>query len=350
MITLVSDLYRTSFSVIGRLYRRLFTSIGYEVDELPTPTTTAQRFELARDPIRNIIFHNTMGRGFEPINGAYNIALPVHEWSCYPDAWVKRLNRFHEIWVTSQHVFDLLFASGVTTPMYWLPPALNDELIPPKKNWEAAKPFRFYFCGEHHFRKGLHLLMQGFMRAFPLIGIARLTIKTSSDCPWRPTREDIRLDLRPLDRSKLLAEYRRHDCYITASLGEGLGLPVAEAINAGLPVAANHWGGHASLLREEGFFPIRHDIAMQPYCSNPEFYADGQKCAMSRPEDIAQTMRMIVDQTDSGQRQSIAHIARKYLVDRYGFEVAVARIRYRLELIEQHLHLRAIAGPAKKLR
>jgi glycosyltransferase involved in cell wall biosynthesis len=323
---LLTDFHRGSFRIIGEAYRRTLKAIGVDVIELPTPQDPAERREIAANAPGSIILHNTLGDGFEPIPGALNIALPVHEWSRYPAAWVRRLNRFDVVWTTTHHVRDLLLLSGLKVDCAVVPPALDFDVPPLKKTYRAHQPFRFFFIGEPHFRKGHHLLMAGFERAFPQEGEACLTIKTSAGCQWISPRADIRIISEEWTREALLASYHEHDCFVSASLGEGLGLPIAEAAFAGLPVATNLWGGHRSLLCPAGVFVIAHEIADQPYASRPEFFAPGQRCAYSTPAEIAKSLRAIVTSTAEARATQAAR-ARHFIRANYGLEATARLLR-----------------------
>ncbi len=283
-----------------------------------------------------IVLHNTIGPSFSPIPGAYNIALPLHEWSRYPRPWSDTLNRFDEIWVASRHVGDILSRSGVDIPVHILPPALDKDPIPEKTTWNRNRPFRFLSVGEAHFRKGFHLLMEAFTLAFRAPGEAELVIKTSPSCAWQSPREDIIIDPSWMDRSELLGLYRGFDAYVTASLGEGLNLTVAEAILARLPVAANYWGGHVSLLDpgppEVAFFPVEFKETEQVYCSTPEYFAPDQMCAYSSPDQIATTLRKVV-KSSSETRRILAGRARVFLENSYTTTAAVGRIKKRVDTI-----------------
>lgn len=325
-----SDLQRGSFKIIGALYKRSLQSAGFRVKEFQTPSTKQEREKIAPFCRGKIVFHNTIGFNFITIPNAYNIALPVHEWSQYPEEWVGSLNLFEEVWVTTDYVESLLRGSGVNRPIFNLPPSLCSYLPTQKKQWDTKKPFKFLAIGEAHFRKGFHLLMLGFMKAFPEPFEVTLTIKTSESCSWVSPRKDIIIVNDFLKYEQVLEFYSQFDCYVSASLGEGLGLPIAEAILSFLPVATNYWGGHKSLLTDGGFFKIDHEIIDQPFCSNPSYYAESQKCALSRPDSIAKTLRTVFG-VSAKKRETIAKTAREHLLSQYGEDITRKKIYERLK-------------------
>ena len=332
-IAILTDFHRGSYKVIGELYYKTLSPF-HVVEHLPTPKKEQDRIALAERFHSGIVLHNTLGKGFITIDGCYNVAIPHHEWSEYPKPWIHLLDKFDEVWTTTDHVKQVLGRGNLKRPSFFIPPVLDQEHFIPKNDWKIEATPCFYFVGEAHFRKAHHLLMQGFMNAFPQVGKARLTIKTSPSCSWSSPREDIIIIKKDWSRAKLLAEYSRHDCFISASLGEGLGLPVAEAIMAGLPVCTNFWGGHKSLLTAGGFIEIPHEEIIQPFTSDPAFYAEGQKCAYSSPESIKNALLKFL-KTSQAERKEITQIAKKNFLKTYGHENALKNIESRLVEIKQ---------------
>ena len=328
---ILTDFHRRSYEIIGNLFQKTLQEFE-EVEHLPTPRNIKERIILAERTLGGVVFHNTLGDSFVTLVGNYNIALPAHEWSEYPKNWIQLLNQFDEVWTTTDHVLDLLKRGGLNVPVFKLPPALDSEDITEKKNWGISDKPRFFFVGEPHFRKGHHLLIQGFIKAFPQAGSALLTIKTSPSCNWDSPREDIILIKEKWSRDKLLKEYSNHDCFVSASLAEGLGLPIAEAIMAKLPICTNFWGGHKSLLTRGGFVEIEHEEIIQPFTSDPAFYAENQKCAYSSPAKVADAFLRFIQTTESDRKQ-ITNIAKQQLLENYSSEIAQENISKRLKEI-----------------
>lgn len=320
---LLTDAPVHSYRRIAALYKATFDRVG-----LPITLADDTPDVRASIPAGAIVFHNTIGPKFAPMAGATNIALPAHEWSRYPAAWGERLNRFDQIWVTSHHVATTLARSGVTVKAETLPPGLVDEEHIPAPPWEPGRPYSFYAVGEAHFRKGFHLLMEGFVRAFPQEGAATLTIKTLPPCDWVSPRDDIRIVSRFLSDEELAQMVRKADACVTATLGEGLDLPIAEAVALGIPVTASFWGGHTSILCDGGFTPMAFEEVTQPYCSRPDYHAPGQTCAYSSPDAVADALRRTIDLSED-QRVGMVHTAFSHLAEGYGFAVTARRIAER---------------------
>jgi glycosyltransferase involved in cell wall biosynthesis len=334
-LLILTDYHRGSYEIIGKLFQDTLEKIG-EIEQLSTTADPDERTNLSQMAFGGVVFHNTLGSSFIPIDGCYNIALPFHEWSEYPKNWIKLLNKFDEVWTTTDHILNVLKRGGLISPVFRIPPALDSESIPEKQNWNLSEKPKFFFVGEPHFRKGHHLLIQGFMKAFPEKGEALLTIKTSPSCEWESPRNDIILIKEKWPREKLLAEYANHDCFVSASLAEGLGLPIAEAIMAKLPVCTNYWGGHTSLLRRGNFTEINHEEIIQPYTSDPAFYAENQKCAYSSPTSVAKALQQFLITSHSLKEQMVDKAKGDFLKN-YGSESTSIKIKQRLEEINSLL-------------
>jgi glycosyltransferase involved in cell wall biosynthesis len=331
-ISILTDFHRGSYVILGQLFERSLSGLC-SVNHRATPRNEIEREVANQELKKSITVHNTLGDGFVPVKNSYNIALPAHEWSQFPQKWIDRLNQFDEVWTTTDHVKDLLHDCGLNIPCFKLPPALDSDDIASKSCWTISNSPRFLAVGEPHFRKGHHLLMQGFIKAFPEIGQAHLTIKTSPSCNWVSPRKDIKVIKEDWPRGKLLAEYAKHDYFISASLGEGLGLPIAEAIMAELPVCTNFWGGHRSLLTLGGFVEISHKEIIQPFTSDPAFYAEDQKCAYSSPESISQALKECTS-ISAEKRKEIVKVAKQFFFENYGSKVTHKSISKRLEEIK----------------
>jgi glycosyltransferase involved in cell wall biosynthesis len=314
------DRDRGSYVRAADLYVSAFRAAGIEVESRDYGTRPA-------DSLRGRwVVHHTIGPLFRRVEGAFNTAVVFHEWSRYPGPWLETLNRFETLWAPSRHVSDVLLSSGATTKVRYVPPPVALENSDGKQSWHAKAPFRFLSVGEPHFRKGFHLLIAGYLAAFPEEGEAELTLKVSSSCDWQSPRADIRFLRDRLSRSELDALFTSHDAYVTASLGEGLGLPLAEAILALLPAAANWWGGHRDIVRRDDFWEIAHDELPQAFCSQPSFYAAGQQCAYSSPDHIAAVLRAVVG-AEPAERERRARRARAAVHETHGLQRVAAYVR-----------------------
>jgi hypothetical protein len=72
----------------------------------------------------------------------------------------------------------------------------------------------------------------------------------------------------------------------------------------------------------------------QPYCSRPDFYADGQQCALSSVDQVADAMARIMALSARARAQQ-AVPARAHLLARFGFAAVSARLGARLAAVSR---------------
>lgn len=309
-----------SYLRIGELYRDTFRAMGIRALMAAYPDRPQ------RVPLGSIVLHNTLGYRFEPWPGVRNVAVPFHEWDHYPSEWAERLNAFDEVWAATRFLALTLRRSGVVVPIKVLPPALDLRSPRVKTSWVAGRPFRLLFVGEPHFRKGHHLLIEGFRRLSVSPTRATLTLKTSPSCGWTVSDPGVRRIASRWSPRRMRDVYASHDGFISASLGEGLGLGVAEAMLAKLPVATHRWGGHADLATPGAYLPLPYRVVPQVFCSNPAFYAPGQRCALVSPDEVAAAMERLI-RMPARARQDQAQRASRAIRRRFGLAICSQRLR-----------------------
>ena len=182
--------------------------------------------------------------------------------------------------------------------------------------------------GEWHFRKGFHLLIAAFLKAFPEPGEAELTIKTSRGADYSPPAPHLKMVCDSLDDDELVSLYARFDAYVTTSLAEGFGLPVAEAMAAKLPVLAPTWSGLADFCGPGRSFELPFEIVPQPFCSRPDYYAPGQQCCLVDVDATAGMLKNVIN--DSRERTNLAESAYAYVAKHFDPGIVGRRLAARL--------------------
>ena len=311
-------------SYAARSYARALRSRDFDVDEVDT---TGQRWRsLSASALQpgGLVIQCFIPPDLRPVEGSANIAVVYHEWDRIPRAWVEKLSHFQQVWVSSDYLESVLRVSGFQGDIHSIPVPIDVFSYKQKTNWAAGEPFRFLSVGEWHFRKGFHLLFEAFGRAFPQPGEAELHIKTTPGTAYAPDRPDIRIIADRLSDAGMRQLFASYDAYATTTLAEGFGLPVAEAMAAGLPVLAPNWSGLTEFCGEGRTLDLPFSLHPQPFCSSPDYYAPGQQCAIVDIEAAAEAMREIAG-AKASYRQALAERALSHLV-RYANVDAVGAV------------------------
>lgn len=183
------------------------------------------------------------------------------EESGFPVAYVEEFNRRLDlITVLSSSVEKILRDNGVRVPIA-VTGAGVDHLwqIPagtlPATLTSACKAFRFLHISSCFPRKGVDVLLRAYGDAFRAQDEVSLIIKTFPN-----VHNTVAAQLQALqqtdaefphvvlvnedwDDAKIVALYQFADAFVAPGRGEGLGLPIAEAMLFELPVITTAWGG-----------------------------------------------------------------------------------------------------------
>lgn len=196
-----------------------------------------------------------------------NYGYLAWEDSRIPSAWAQAFNRSLDgLLVPSAHVRRVLVDSGVVIPVGIVPHGV--ELAPAGARDElgldalTSKRFRFLHVSTGFPRKGTDVLLAAFTREFSSRDDVCLILKTlpqydhavARQVRWRRRRvacpEIVHLD-RELDQASMRRLYESASCFVHPARAEGFGLPVAEAMLAGLPVIVTGYSGPADFCTEE---------------------------------------------------------------------------------------------------
>ena len=199
--------------------------------------------------------------------GALTFFYFAWEDSRIPSAWAQAFNRhFDGLLVPSTHVRDVVRRSGVAIPVAVVPYGVEvgPEPVtaqPPVAPTRGA--FRFLHVSTGFPRKGCDVLVRAFTREFSAADDVALVIKTlpQYDHPtarlvrrarwlrWRGP-EVVHVD-EDMDAATLGRLYASASCLVHPARAEGFGLPIAEAMLAGIPVIASDYSGHTDFCTNE---------------------------------------------------------------------------------------------------
>ena len=197
------------------------------------------------------------------------------EESLFPRRFVQDFNSGLDlVTVMSEFVRDVLRQNGVRVPVEVVGLGADHIISEPARagNWLDEDAFNFLhvsscfprkapevmvraFCQEFNGRDDVRLIIKTFPN--PHNEISRIVSEIGQEFPRHPPIEIIS---DPLDLGEMRYLYERADCLVSASRGEGFGLPVAEAMFVGCPVIATVYSGQADICKVEHCWAVDYEL------------------------------------------------------------------------------------------
>jgi glycosyltransferase involved in cell wall biosynthesis len=111
-----------------------------------------------------------------------------------------------------------------------------------------------------------------------------------------------------MKREEVASFYKRKDvkCYVSATRGEGYGLPLVDAAAAGIPVIATNWSGHLDFLKDK-FTKINYTLTpIRKEKIDNRIFLEGFRWAEPDENDFKQKVRKIYN--NFHETQEIANL------------------------------------------
>ncbi len=277
------------------------------------------------------------------------------EESRVPESVVDDFNRYLDgVGVMSTFVRDVLRDCGVDVPIRVVG---NGVDIPdPTATLEAPelvdlRSFTFLHISSAFPRKGVDVLLESYFAAFAGHSDVSLILKTFPNPhnqvgeilarlqAGHPNPPDVRWIDRDLDDRELEALYGLADCYVHPARGEGFGLPVAEAMAAGVPVISLAYSGLADFVSEETAVTI-------PYTLEPaQTHLDLDHSIWAEPdgESLTVELKRMAEHPDDPAVRRRVDAARQLITTRYSWPAAVRRWEEFIEDLEDSAGVQRVA-------
>lgn len=248
------------------------------------------------------------------------------EDSRIPAEWARAFNsHFDGLLVPSAHVRDVVARSGVAIPVavvpYGVDGSLIDDAVGPEPSPLTRKTFRFLHVSTGFSRKGCDVLIRAFVREFSSRDDVALIVKTLPQydhstarlvrrARWLHLRcsELVHVD-RDLDDVSMQQLYRTASCLVHPARAEGFGLPIAEAMLAGVPVIATDYSGHADFCTEATavLVPCRLTRSRSPFVVADAEWGEPDEAA------LRQAMRQAYEHRDDAASRRRVAAARAHM-------------------------------------
>lgn len=235
-----------------------------------------------------------------------------------PEQWVNILNGNDAVICPSLFNCQVFQKAGVSKPIHYVPHCIDVSLFSPSVPSPAKERFTFLFFGTWKRRKGWPELIEAFFTEFDANDGVELLIKTDrltlSQKNIGELKEQlgfgkketapIKWETKVLTERELPALFKRADCLISPSLGEGFGLPGLQAMAMGIPVAITNFSGPTEYATEETATLIEPTkfIVCNEMDTIPQFR--NKKWANVTAESVAKTMRYVVENYDAARAKA----------------------------------------------
>jgi glycosyltransferase involved in cell wall biosynthesis len=269
--------------------------------------------------------------------GAITCECFAWEESGVPEGIVSDFNRYLDgIGVLSHFVKEALRQSGAIVPIQVVGSGVESPdpaATVTAPELEGLRSIRFVNIGSAFPRKGIDVLLEAYFAAFDADSDVSLVLKTFPN-PHNRVREileglrsryprgpDVRWIDRDLSQSDIHGLYNLASCYVHPARGEGFGLPVAEAMLAGVPVISVAYSGLADFVSEATAvtIPYRIDRARTHLAVPDSTWAEPDQNA------LAVAMRRMVDEPDHPEVNQRVQRARELIADRYSWDAVASR-------------------------
>lgn len=193
----------------------------------------------------------------------YHIGHLFWETSALPPEWVWNCNLMDEIWTGDEYHAKAMRESGVTSPIYVMPQAIETDIkIPKPFELRFQHKFWFYSIFQWIERKNPKALLSAYWKTFNENDDVGLLIKTYGKdfskgetakiyeeiALWKTQQPQgyyppVYIYDRLMSRADVFRFHVTGDCFVLPHRGEGWGIPQVEAGLMGNPVISTDLGG-----------------------------------------------------------------------------------------------------------
>lgn len=259
------------------------------------------------------------------------VGLSMFECDRVVPAWVNGCRHVDELWVPSRFARDVFVESGV--PAYKvrvMPVGLDAARYDPARLSPLPVAGRrtclFLSVFDWSLRKGWDVLVEAWANAFKAADDVCLVLRTASrrkdESPDAAIDAHLarigrtRRDVAPiivltesLSDEEMARLYVAADVFVLPTRGEGWGLPLMEAMAAGVPVIATRWSGHLDFVTEDTGWLIDVD-GLNPVdpaqAARSPFYSTEQRWADPSVAHTARLMRRAFEHPELRRRKGDA--------------------------------------------
>ena len=264
------------------------------------------------------------------------------------DSWTARVADVDRVIVPSNHSKQCFSHNEAAKKNIEVVPFPIKDTEPESLDLDLTTDFNFLSVALWSPRKNLEQTIVSFLQEFKddNVGlILKTSIKSGSTIDRHYTRERLTNLLKNFPEERKCKIYLLHGsmtdnqiaslyrdkricCYVSTSHGEGFGLPMFEAAQAGMPVISPNWGGQQDFLsieknsnrKENLSLTVKHDIAE---VSDRDLWEDiiikGSKWCYPDTKSLKSRMREAYENPDKQNKRALKlqrHIKKSFTEDK----------------------------------
>ena len=206
-----------------------------------------------------------------------NIQWVVFESTRIPATIQPAIQGADQVWVPSAWGHSVLTAHGIHADRIRIVPEGVDGTrfhAHGRRPRSTARPFRFLTVGKYEQRKNIDLTIEAFAQVYANQPDLELVIKSNYFTNHRQKYDRLQGKISDLGlnnvtllwgemtEAQLADLYRACDAFVLPTRAEGWGLPLIEAVAAGLPIITTMHSGHTEFLQHvyDSVLPVAHTM------------------------------------------------------------------------------------------
>ena len=262
-----------------------------------------------------------------------NIAIVPFETTVIPQSWIGKINQFDALFTLCDQNVEAFKLSGITIPIekikWGIDPTVFYELERPQKD-----VFTFGTMGALSIRKGTDVLIQAFKEEFRTEKDVRLICKTShNNYPFMDKDPRIELQMGEIPVDELRDEFfKRIDCFVFPTRGEGFGLPPLEAAATGVPIIVTGWSGPMEYIIKDIGWTINYEMTPATVFTKEVYREECGNWAEPSKEHLKQLMRYAYEHKDECKEKG--KFAAEYVKKFWAWDIIIKEY---INALQKHL-------------
>lgn len=308
----------------------------------------------SQQQIYDVSFQLQLPNEWDPNAGKYNVGVTaaVETDVCNPE-WIAACNRMHAVVVPSTFTRDVLLKTGkVTSKLLVVPESFTDSCVNQDLvdtidlTNEIKTNFNFLLFGQLtgnnplNDRKNLFFTLKWICDTFKDDKDVGIVIKTNAGrmslidrkvCVdmFKQIVKEVRKSEFPkiymlhgmMNDDQVASLYRsdKIKALVSATRGEGFGLPLLEAAASGLPIIATNWSGHLDFLKTGKFISVDYDLKdIHESRVDNKIFMKGSKWAEPREDDFKRKIKKL--RTSYSTPKDWAQSLKKNVTSEFSFD------------------------------